>query len=109
MPTIDDLEPLLAAPAEALDVEYKSWLDLKGNDEHRALLAKAAIANEGGGAIVMGLREQRPALISEPRPAEIPAYDQDLINGIIRRFASPSFHCTVTLRPHPQTGHELVH
>jgi hypothetical protein len=108
--TIDDLEPLLAAPAEALDVEYKGWLDLKGNDEHRALLAKAAIAiaNEGGGAIVIGLREQRPALISEPRPAEIPAYDQDLINGIIRRFASPSFHCTLTLRPHPQTGYELA-
>jgi hypothetical protein len=49
-PTIDDVEPLLAAPAEALDVEYKCWLDLRGNDEHTAALAKAAIAlaNEGG-------------------------------------------------------------
>jgi transcriptional regulator with XRE-family HTH domain len=110
MPTIDDLEPLLAAPAEALDVEYKGWLDLRNDSEHKAQLAKAAIAlaNEGGGVIVIGLREQRPNLISEPRPAEIQAYDQDLINSIIRRFASPSFHCTLKLLSHPQTKHELA-
>jgi hypothetical protein len=110
MPTIDDLEPLLAAPAEALDVEYKGWLDLRNDSEHKAQLAKAAIAlaNEGGGVIVIGLREQRPNLISEPRPAEIQAYDQDLINSIIRRFASPSFHCTLKLLSHPQTKPELA-
>jgi predicted HTH transcriptional regulator len=110
MPTIDDLEPLLAAPAEALDVEYKCWLDLRSNDEHKALLAKAAIAlaNEGGGFIVVGFSEDRPHLISEPCPADITRYDADLINGIIRRFASPSFHCKLTLLPHPQTGHETL-
>jgi hypothetical protein len=32
--------------------------------------------------------------------------DADLINNIIRRFASPSFHCTLTLLPHPQSGNE---
>jgi hypothetical protein len=108
MPKIDDLEPLLSAPAEALNVEHKSWLDLRGDDEDKALLAKAAIAlaNEGGGVIVIGFREDRPNLISEPRPAAIAVYDLDLINGIIRRFASPSFHCTLTLLPHPKTGHE---
>ena len=108
MPNITDLEPLLTAPAEALDVEYKGWLDLRGNDEHKGLLAKAtiAIANEGGGNIVVGIRENRPNLISEPRPPEIAAYDQDLINQIIRRFASPAFHCTLTVLRHPETGHE---
>jgi predicted HTH transcriptional regulator len=105
MPKIDDLEPLLAAPGEALDVEFKCWLDLRGNDEHKALLAKAAIAlaNEGGGVIVIGFREDRPNLISEPRPAKIAAYDADLINSIIRRFASHSStalsHCCLTRRP----------
>jgi transcriptional regulator with XRE-family HTH domain len=34
------------------------------------------------------------------------AYDPDLINGIIRRFTSPSFHCTLTLIPDRRTGHE---
>jgi predicted HTH transcriptional regulator len=98
MPMIDDLEPLLAAPAEALDVEFKGWLDLRGNDEHKGALAKAAIAlaNEGGGVIVIGFRENRPNLVSESRPAGIAGYDADLINSIIRRFASPSFHCTLT-------------
>jgi hypothetical protein len=108
MPTIDELEPLLAAPAEAPDVEYKCWLDLRDNDEHKALLAKAAIAlaNEGGGFIVIVFREKRPHLIPEPRSANIAAYDLDLINGIIRRFASAPLHCKLTLVPHPQTGHE---
>ena len=107
-PTIDDLEPLLAAPAEALDVEHKCWLDLRGNEEHKAALAKAAIAlaNEGGGAIVIGYREDGPNFISEPRPSPIASYDGDLINGIIRRFASPSFQCTLTLLPDRRTGHE---
>src|SRR4029077_19763448 len=102
MPT-NDLEPLLTAPVEALDVEYKSWLDLRGNDEHKANLAKAAIAlaNEGGGFIVLGIGEQRPNLISETRPPGIATYDQDLINGIIRRFALPSFHCRLSFLRHP--------
>jgi hypothetical protein len=108
MSLADDLEPLLTAPTEALDVEYKSWLDLKGNDEHKAIFAKAAIAlaNEGGGVIVIGLREQSPALISEPRPATIAPYDLDLINNIIRRFAVPTFHCRLSVARHPDTGHE---
>jgi hypothetical protein len=108
MSTLDDLEPLLAAPAEALDVEYKSWLDLRGNDQHKALLAKAAIAlaNEGGGIIVIGYRQERPNLVSEPCPVEVGPYDSDLINGIIRRFAAPSFHCSLEQPRDPQTGHE---
>ena len=103
-----ELEPLLTAPTEALDVEYKGWLELATNDEHKALLAKAAIAiaNEGGGYIVVGLREERPNLISEPRPPGIAPYDQDLVNQIIRRFASPQFHCTLTMVRHPISGYE---
>jgi hypothetical protein len=105
---IEDLERLLTTPAEALNVEYKTWLDLKGNDEHKANLAKdaIAIANEGGGYIVIGLREERPNLISEPCPPEIAAYDQDTINQIVRRFALPSFHCRLTTLRHPDTRHE---
>jgi predicted HTH transcriptional regulator len=106
MAKIEELEPLLTAPTEALSVEYKTWLDLKGNDEHKGLLAKAAIAiaNEGGGYIVIGMREERPNLKSETRPADIAAYDQETVNQIIRRFASPQFHCTLTTLRHPDTG-----
>jgi hypothetical protein len=38
MAKIEELEPLLTAPAEALNVEYKAWLDLKGNDPPTPLL-----------------------------------------------------------------------
>src|SRR5580658_2224805 len=105
---ITELELLLTAPAEALDVEHKGWLELDTNDEHKALLAKAAIAiaNEGGGYIIVGLREEHSNLISEPRPIGIAPYDQDLINQIIRRFASPQFHCTLTTVKHPVSGIE---
>ena len=108
MPIPEELLPLLTTPAESLNVEYKGWLDLRNNDEHKAILAKAAIAlaNEGGGHIVLGIREQRPDLISEPCPAEIARYDQDTINQIVRRFATPAFQCTLTLVTHPVTGHE---
>lgn len=105
---ITELELLLTAPAEALDVEHKGWLELDTNDEHKALLAKAAIAiaNEGGGYIIVGFREEHPNLISEPRPTGIAPYDQDLINQIIRRFASPPFHCTLTTVTHPVSAIE---
>ena len=105
MPKIEHLEPLLAAPAEALNVEFKCWLDLRRNDEHTGLFAKAAIAlaNEGGGVIVIGYRD-RPTLVSEPRPTGIEDYDTDLVNDIIRRFASPAFHCSLTWLPDPNTG-----
>jgi hypothetical protein len=105
---VTNLEPLLAAPVEALDVEYKGWLNLAGDDEHRGILAKTAIAlaNEGGGVIVVGVREERPNLISEPRPVEIAPYSQDQINNIIKRFASPSLHCRLSTVQHPVTGHD---
>jgi hypothetical protein len=108
MADIIEFEALLTTPTEALNVEYKSWLDLRGDDEHKAILAKAAIAiaNEGGGYIVIGLREQRPNLLSDARPATIAPYDQDAINQIIRRFAAPAFQCTLTILPHPTTGNE---
>ena len=58
MPTTAELQILLEFPVEKLKVEYKSWLKLDENPG-RATLAKAAIAlaNEGGGVIVLGMRE----------------------------------------------------
>jgi Putative DNA-binding domain len=55
MATIEDLRLLLQFPSENLSIEYKSWLDITDN-AGKATLAKAAIAlaNEGGGIIVLG-------------------------------------------------------
>ena len=96
MTTISDLQPLVEEPMERLEVEYKVWLDLR-DPHHRAVLAKAAIAlaNHGGGYIVIGMVEDGATVRSEPPPAELPEITQDRVNDAIHRFAEPAFHCGV--------------
>jgi hypothetical protein len=110
MPTVEELQLLLQFPSEKLSVEYKSWLDVTDN-AGKATLAKAAIAlaNEGGGIIVLGMREdvaRGSALGSQPRPAGMARYSQDNINAAIERFADPAFHCALMFAEHPATGVE---
>jgi len=110
VPTDSELQAILQTPSENLSIEYKGWLDLSQNPG-RATLAKAAIAiaNEGGGIIVLGMREDvgdGGALRSMPRPAALGRYSQDEVNSAIRRFADPEFHCGLMFVTHPQTGHE---
>lgn len=38
------------------------------------------------------------------RPRNLEQYDQDSVNGIVKRFAEPLFHCTVDLVQHPDSG-----
>ena len=54
-------------PAEDLDAEYKSWLDLRMESD-RANLARAviALANHGGGVIVLGFEELSTGLVAKP-------------------------------------------
>lgn len=92
------LSDLLVEPREDLDVEVKGWLDLTGSGEHKATLAKAllALANHGGGYVLLGLTEIGTGIIpASDRPATLDAYSQDLVNGIVQSFAEPPFHCTV--------------
>lgn len=103
MPDIAELtlriEDTLRDPRKSMDVEIKGWLDLTTR-EHQALLAKAAIAlaNHGGGLVVVGL-EQRGAHVTEApgRPGNLAAFNADAINGIIARYAEPVFHCDVRI------------
>tara|TARA_R110002124_G_scaffold261137_1_gene427049 strand:+ start:2294 stop:3628 length:1335 start_codon:yes stop_codon:yes gene_type:complete len=108
MPTIAELRPLLTEPREDLSAEYKGWLDLTTNN-HRAIVAKAAIAlaNHGGGFIVLGMVEQGDALESVDRPEEIPEISQDAINNAVNRYSTPNFHCRVYMVAHPESG--IVH
>ncbi|MBL8649634.1 MAG: putative DNA binding domain-containing protein [Sphingopyxis sp.] len=109
MPTIADLMPLLSEPREDLGAEYKGWLDLTQN-EHKALVAKAAIAlaNHGGGYIIIGMAENGGTFTSEPRPDSIPEVTQDSVNAAVRRFATPEFHCEVYAVPHADTNIDHV-
>ena len=96
------LADLLADPQEALDFELKNWLSLQDSNEDKATLAKAilAMANHGGGYIVLGLAEtETGAVEADGRPATLDGYTQDLINGIVQHYCDPPFHCGV--RPLP--------
>lgn len=107
MASREDLLPLITEPREDLAYEYKYWLDLMSKDhKDKATLAKAAIAlaNHGGGFIVIGFAEQGQTLESRPRPEEIPEITQDSVNAVIRRYADPEFHCEVYEVPHSGTG-----
>jgi hypothetical protein len=106
------LADLLARPTERLDVEIKSWLDL-ADDEGRAALAQAilAIANHGGGFVLIGFSERSGTWTSEDDTAGVLVrYTQDAVNGIVKRFADPPFHCELQRVAHPSTGqiHAIV-
>jgi hypothetical protein len=100
------LQDLLAYPREGLDVELKGWLDLSV-EEARANLAQAilALANHGGGYIVIGFAEKQGNWIpAKPRPKALNDFSQDSINGIVQRYGDPSFHCELHLVAHPTNG-----
>ena len=89
---------LVTSPREALHIEIKGWLDLDDR-EAQATLAKAimALANHGGGFIVVGLKERRDGTYCEDpnRPSDLRRFSQDAVSGIVQRYAKPSVHCTV--------------
>ena len=103
------LQDLLAYPRESLGTELKSWLDLsKETDKANLAQAMIALANYGGGYIIIGFAENGGNWIpSEPRPANLDIYNQDIVNGIVQAYAEPPFHCSVYHQQHPQSG--LIH
>lgn len=108
MAATDDLKQLFGLEDETLATEFKSWLDLS-IAAGRAPLAKAAIAlaNHGGGTIIIGMREAtNQPVCSHPRPEGMPRYTADAVNAAVNRYADPHIHCDVVHLLHPVTGHE---
>ncbi|MCY4018058.1 MAG: ATP-binding protein [Chloroflexi bacterium] len=106
------LSALLAEPREDLNVEIKGWLDFK-NAPDKAVLAKAAIAlaNSGGGIIVLGLSENKSegaTWISEDRPSDLPKYTDDVIGSAIAKYADPMPDYELKFVQHPDTGIQHV-
>jgi hypothetical protein len=105
VPTQAELLWLLVEPNESLTLEYKSWLDLSASPG-KATFAKAAIAlaNEGGGIIIFGMRSNEGApLASQVMPMGMARYDQDAVNAAANRFADPQIHCELAFAHHPET------
>lgn len=99
-----DLDELLLEPRETLDVEVKEWLDLTDNG-HRALLAKEiiALANHGGGYIVVGFEELADGTFkpATPSPANLDDWAQDAVQSIVAKYVDPAIQCRVTHRAPP--------
>jgi Putative DNA-binding domain len=87
---------LLDEPNETLAVEYKEWLDLSAADV-RADLARhiAALANHGGGTIVLGLTDSMQ--FAGENPFLKPAWNRDEITSIVKKYLEPTFQCDVRL------------
>jgi hypothetical protein len=98
---------LLRSPAEDLAFEIKEWLNLSDN-VHKARLAQAliALANYGGGAVLIGYTEQADGSFvpTEPRPSDLSGYTSDVVNEISRAYLNPPVHCDVRHIAHPVTG-----
>jgi len=98
---------LLRNPAEDLSFEIKEWLDL-GDNAHKAKLAQAiiALANHGGGALLLGYAQQPDGTFipAEPRPENLSGYAADIINDISRSYLNPPVHCEVRHIAHPVSG-----
>lgn len=72
LPNQERLQDLLLYPREDLDTEFKDWLDLS-LEKDKANLAKAllAIANHGGGYVVLGYKQKEGKLEANiPIPAD---------------------------------------
>ena len=104
-----ELQDLVDAPRERLEVEYKAWPNLK-DGEARAGLAKhlCALANHGGGYMVFGIADDMTP--AGPQPAESGPYDQDSLTGIVRRYLIPTFEVAVYREVASATGtsHPIV-
>lgn len=105
MARLDELHELFALQDETLSVEFKAWLTI--TDTHgKATIAKSAIAmaNHGGGTIMMGMGGKPPT--STKRPDEIARYTADAVNAAVNRYADPKISCELVHLNHPVTGHE---
>lgn len=98
------LDDLLIDPRETLDVELKGWLDITGNADHKATLAKSliALANHGGGYVLIGFEQAAAGSAPSPgRPGSLAAYNPDTVNAIVAAYAEPVFHCDVAIGSAP--------
>lgn len=104
------LEALISNPREDLHIEIKSWLDLT-EKAHQATLSRAAIAlaNHGGGFIVIGLADEPGGFVPAPgRPESLHRYAPDIIAGIIASFTEPALHVMVHHVPSPMGAHPII-
>lgn len=112
MQQVQLISDILAEPKESLEVEIKEWLDLSGNKNHRAALAKEiiALANHGGGFLIVGLHEMDDGTYkaSSDEPASWKDWSGDSIQSIIARYIDPQFQCKTDITKLPRSDKKVA-
>ncbi len=90
---------LAANPREDLETELKGWLDLSdGADKANLAHAILALANHGGGAILVGFEEAGGEWREAPGPPRgFSSFTTDAVNGVVHSYADPAFHCELRI------------
>jgi hypothetical protein len=101
----EELQELVRTPREDLDIELKQWMDITDKNV-QAKMAKELLAlrNHGGGYLVIGFKDEHPAVPDPARPANLDGYSTDVFNNILKKYAEPPFHCMSHVVAHPLTG-----
>jgi transcriptional regulator with XRE-family HTH domain len=91
------LRDLLDYPREDLDREIKDWLDMDDGVVRADLAIELlALANHGGGYLVFGFSEADDGYSGSGQcPFDLARYSQDSLNGVVARYAEPTFHLRV--------------
>jgi Schlafen, AlbA_2 len=90
-----DLSVLIAAKSEALEVEYKAWMDTS-LPEIRAKIARhlAALANHGGGYLIFGVDDVTKAP-QGPTTLSPTLFGEDALSAIVKKYLDPRFQCRI--------------
>jgi hypothetical protein len=106
----DQIRALVERPAEALQVEVKTWLDLR-TDEGVAKIVKTlfAIRNRNGGFLIVGFDNatMTPDPYALDRPVE-ELFSIDIVQGIVSRYANPAFEIEVAFQARDAQIHPVI-
>ena len=100
-----EVQQLISRPSETPGVELKQWMRLS-EPLVRANLARhfAALANNGGGYLIFGFRDDGTP--DPNHPGDLSEFNADEMASIVDKFLTPPFHCEVT-RAQPPDGGDL--
>ncbi|MDP1656344.1 MAG: hypothetical protein Q8L16_03475 [Hydrogenophaga sp.] len=101
----EQFEELLRFPREDLSTELKQWMD-PADKLVQSKIAKELLAlrNHGGGVLILGFKDENPAVPDPNRPPNWANFDTDYFNNILKAYADPLFHCDAHLIVHPDNG-----
>ena len=99
------LEDLVNSAREDMFCEIKNWLDIE-DKEDKARIARGilAIANFGGGFMLIGFDRNPSTSVYDPLPAPsglLEKYDHDSINSITQKYCDPAIYvqCECVVQP----------